>query len=124
MRPLLLLPEMLLFVGGLGVLLGGSFLPRDRQWVARIVAAAVLVGSIAVSALALSGDRANAFEGTFVIDTGTGVARLVASAGTLFVLALAGDELAGTSRESETYALLLFSTAGTLVLTAPRTSWS
>ncbi len=116
MRPLLLLPEMLLFVGGLGVLLGGSFLPRDRQWVARIVAAAVLVGSIAVSALALSGDRANAFEGTFVIDTGTGVARLVASAGTLFVLALAGDELAGTSRESETYALLLFSTAGTLVL--------
>src|SRR5665811_221521 len=44
------------------------------------------------------------------------VARIVAAAGTLLVLALAGDELAGTARESETYALLLFSTTGTLVL--------
>ena len=33
MRPLLLLPEILVFAGGLVVLLGGSFLPRERQWV-------------------------------------------------------------------------------------------
>ncbi|MEO5982311.1 MAG: proton-conducting transporter membrane subunit [Pedococcus sp.] len=116
MRPLLLLPEMLLFVGGLVTLLGGSFLARDRQWVARVVAAVALVGSIIASALALPGDPATAFEGTFAIDTGTGVARIAASVGTLLVLALAGDELAGTARESESYALLLFSTAGTLVL--------
>lgn len=116
MRPLLMLPEMLLFVGGLVALLGGSFLARDRQWVTRVVAALALVGAIVASVFALAGDPATAFEGTFAVDTGTGVARIVAAAGTLLVLALAGDELAGTARESETYALLLFSTTGTLVL--------
>ncbi len=116
LRPLLMLPETLLFVGGLVALLGGSFLARDRQWVARVVAAVALVASIVASAFALADDPATAFEGTFAIDTGTGVARIVASVGTLLVLALAGDELAGTVRESETYALLLFSTTGTLVL--------
>ena len=116
MRPLLMLPEMLLFVGGLVALLGGSFLARDRQWVTRVVAALALVGSIVASAFALPGDPTTAFEGAFAVDTGTGVARVVAAVGTLLVLALAGDELAGTARESETYALLLFSTTGTLVL--------
>lgn len=116
MRPLLLLPEMLLFVGGLVVLLGGSFLPRQRQWLTRVVAALALLGSIAAAAVALAAPPMSAFEGTFAVDTGTGVARIVAAAGTLLVLALASDEVAGSPRESETYALLLFSTTGALVL--------
>lgn len=37
MRPELLLPEIVVFLGGLVVLLGGSFLPRDRQWIARMI---------------------------------------------------------------------------------------
>ena len=55
MRPLLLMPEILLFLGGLVVLLSGSFLARDRQWVARVLAAAVLVASAVAAALNLSG---------------------------------------------------------------------
>ena len=43
MRPALLAPEILLFLGGLAVLMGGSFLPRTRQWLTRVVAAAVLL---------------------------------------------------------------------------------
>lgn len=116
MRPLLLLPEMLLFLGGLVALLGGSFVPRERQWLMRVVAALALVASIVASALALADRPTAAFDGTFAVDTGTGVARIVAAAGTLLVLGLAGDEVAGSPRESETYALLLFSTTGTLVL--------
>lgn len=116
MRPLLLLPEMLLFGAGLVVLLGGSFLPRERQWVGRVIAAMALVASITVSAIALAKSPSVAFDGAYTVDIGTGVARVVAAFGTLLILVLAGDEVAGSPRESETYSLLLFSTTGTIVL--------
>lgn len=116
MRPLLLLPEMLLFVGGLMALISGSFLLRERQWISRAVAAVALVACAVASAVGLAGPAQMAFEGTFSVDTATGVARIVAAVGTLVVLALAADEITGSPRESETYALLLFSTTGTLVL--------
>lgn len=116
MRPLLMLPEMLTFVGALVVLIGGSFLPRQRQWWARIAAAATLTGVIAVAVIGMATPDQTAFEGTFAVDTATAVARITAAVGVLMVLAIAGDEIKGTARESETYALLLFSTAGILVL--------
>jgi NADH-quinone oxidoreductase subunit N len=116
MRPLLLLPEMLLLVGGLVALLGGSFLPRARQWVARAVAAAALVAAAVTAAFGMVGSGQTAFDGTFAVDTATGVARIVAALGTLIVLALASDEIAGSPRESETYALLLLATTGVLIL--------
>jgi len=116
MRPLLLLPEMLVFAGGLVALLGGSFLARDRQWLTRGVAVLALLASIAATLIGLTGSAGAAFEGTFAVDTATGVARVAAAVATLLVLALATDEIAATARESETYALLLFSTTGTFVL--------
>lgn len=116
MRPALLLPEIVVFLGGLVVLVSGSFLPRTRQWVTRVVAATALVVSAALAAVALPAPAQSAMEGTFTVDTATGVARFVATLGTLVVLALASDEIAGSPRESETYALLLFATTGTLVL--------
>lgn len=116
MRPLLLLPEILLFVGGLIALLGGSFLAQDRQWVTRIVAGVALLSAGVTAALSMSGPAQQAFEGSFTIDTTTGVTRILVALGTLLVLALATDEIAGSARESETYALLLFSATGTLVL--------
>ncbi|MFZ0834770.1 MAG: proton-conducting transporter membrane subunit, partial [Mycobacterium sp.] len=57
-----------------------------------------------------------AFAGTFAVDTTTGVARIVVAVGVLLVLAAAGGEIAGMARESETYALLLFSGTGVLIL--------
>lgn len=116
MRPLLLLPEMLLFVGGLAALIGGSFLARNRQWLTRVLAVVVLLAAMAVTAAQMGRPGREAFDGTFVIDTATGVARIIAAFATLLVLALAADEIAGSPRESETYALLLFSTTGTLLL--------
>lgn len=116
MRPLLLLPEMLIFVGGLVALISGSFLARERQWISRVVAAVALVAGAVAAVIGLAGPAQTAFEGTFSVDTATGVVRLVAAVGTLIVLVLASDEIAGSPRESETYALLLFSTAGTMVL--------
>ncbi|MDN5791065.1 MAG: NADH-quinone oxidoreductase subunit N, partial [Micrococcales bacterium] len=120
MRPLLLLPEILLFAGGLAALMAGSFLERDRQWITRVVAAVALTASIVVSAVGLTGAPQAAFEGTYAIDTATGVARIAAGLGALLVIGIAGDELAGWARESETYALILFSTTGTIVLAGAR----
>lgn len=116
MRPLLMLPEMLVFGSGLVVLISGSFLPRHRQWWTRGVSAAALCGAIAIAVAGLAGPDRTAFDGTFAVDTATGVARVVVMVGTLLVLAVAAGEIAGSVRESETYALLLFSTAGVLVL--------
>lgn len=116
MRPLLMLPEMLTFGGGLMVLIAGSFLPRHRQWWARIAAATTLVGVIVVAAIAIAAPDQTAFEGAFVLDTATAVARVSAAVGALVVLAIAGDEIQGAARESDTYALVLFSTTGILVL--------
>ncbi len=116
MRPLLLLPEILLFLGGLLVLISGSFLARDRQWIARVIAAVALLSAAVAAAVALAGPAEAAMEGSFTVDVTTGVARVLAALGTVVVLALASDEITGSPRESETYALLLFATTGTLVL--------
>jgi len=116
MRPLLLLPEILLFLGGLTALLGGSFAARERQWVIRCVTAIALLAGGATAALSLGGPAQHAFQGTFTIDSTTAVARILVCAGSLLVLGLASDEFASSARESEIYALLLFSATGTLVL--------
>ncbi len=116
MRPLLLLPEMLLFVGGLVALVGGSFTPRGRQSRTRAVAITALVAGAVAAGFILAGPDRTAFEGTFAVDTAIGVARILVTVGTLLVVVLAVDEVRGSPRESETYALLLFAGAGVLVL--------
>ncbi len=114
--PLALLPEIFLLAGALAVLLTGSFLPRERQWVARTVAAAALLAATVAAAAALWDAPRAVWDGTFTVDTATGVARLVASLACLLVVGLGVDELAGDPRESETYTLLLLGTAGATVL--------
>ncbi|SCG60125.1 NADH-quinone oxidoreductase subunit N [Micromonospora halophytica] len=116
MRPLLLLPEMLLVVGALTALLGGSFVPRHRQWIIRVLTAVVLVAVVGTAAVGLAGPTRTAFDDSFTVDTATGAARIIAAVGTLLVLVLAADEIAGAARESEICALLLFGTAGTVLL--------
>ncbi|MFV9635859.1 NADH-quinone oxidoreductase subunit N [Mycobacterium neumannii] len=111
-----MLPEILVLGAGLTVLIGGSFMPRHRQWWGRVVAAAALCGAGVVAAFQLAGPDRVAFDGTFAVDTATGVVRIAAAVGLLAVLAVAGDEIAGAARESEIYALLLFATTGVLVL--------
>lgn len=118
MRPELLLPEIITFLGGLIVLLGGSFLPRHRQWIARAVAALALLGAATAAALAMAGPAQTAFSGTFAVDTATGAARVIAALATLLVLGVASGEIADSPRESDTYALLLFATTGVMVLAA------
>ncbi len=111
-----LAPELVLLVGALSVLLGGSYLPRTRQWVSRLVAVAALLGAAVVAAVDLPGRPSGAFEGTYALDRGTAVARLVVLAATLLVVLLGTDELSGHRQESETYTLLLLAALGAIVL--------
>ncbi len=111
-----LLPEVLLLLGGLVALVGGSFLPRQRQWVARLVVVAALLGAAAVALVDLLGPAGAAFSGAYAVDGATGAARIVVAAATLLVIGLGVDELAGGRQESETYALLLFSALGAVLL--------
>ncbi|WP_198398369.1 NADH-quinone oxidoreductase subunit N [Brevibacterium antiquum] len=116
MQPMLLLPEIITFVGGLSVLLGGSFIARHRQWITRIATAVALLGAAFTAALAMAGPPQTAFSDTFAVDTATSAARVIAALTTLLILGVASGELAGAPRESDTYALLLFATTGVMIL--------
>lgn len=114
--PLALLPEIMLIAGAVLTLLAGSFLPRQRQWIARSVAVAALVGAGIAAATALGEPPRAVYGATFAIDAGTSVLRLVVVAAVLLVIGLGVDELAGTRRESETYSLLLLGALGAVVM--------
>jgi NADH-quinone oxidoreductase subunit N len=114
--PLALLPELVLLLGAAGVLLLGSFLPRRRQWIARVVTALLLVASAVAAAVALSGPDRLVFDDTFAVDGLTATARLVGALSGLLVLGILSEDVAGDRRESEQYVLLLLATLGTQVL--------
>ncbi|SDY72074.1 NADH dehydrogenase subunit N [Modestobacter sp. DSM 44400] len=113
--PLALLPEIALLAGAVLSLLSGSFLPRRRQWVARLIAVAALLTAGVGAALTVGGPTRTVFD-AFALDAANGIVRLVVVAATLLVIGLGVDELAGTTRESETYALLLLSALGAVVV--------
>jgi NADH-quinone oxidoreductase subunit N len=110
-----LVPEACLLGGAVVCLLGGSFLPRGRQWVARGVACLALLGSL-VAALSSADAAGTVFDGSYALDSGTTAARVLAAGATLAVILLGSAELAGDRRESETYALLLLAALGVVVL--------
>ncbi len=111
-----LLPEALLFLGGMVTLVGGSFTPRTRQWRMSLVAAAATAASLIAGLVAWAGDPRTAFSGTFTVDGATGAARVTVTVSLLLILLIASGEVRDQPRESETYCLLLFGGAGALLL--------
>lgn len=116
MQPERLLPEIFLLAGALACLIGGSFLPRTRQWVARLIAIIALTATTVVGVIDLVGPARSVFEGTYAVDALTGGARVIIAVATLLVICLGVDELDGDPRESETYSLLLLGALGAVIL--------
>ncbi|MGA8986521.1 NADH-quinone oxidoreductase subunit N, partial [Aeromicrobium sp.] len=110
------LPEALLFLGGMVTLVGGSFTPRRLQRRMGLVAAGATTASLAAGLVAWAGDPRTAFSGTFVVDDATAAARVAVTVSLLLILLIAAGEARGESRESEIYSLLLFGGAGALLL--------
>lgn len=117
MNPWALLPEICLMAGAVIGLLAGSFLPRNRQWITRLIAVAALLASVITAIAGMVGTPAEAaFEATFAVDAPTGAARIIIALSTLIVIALGARELAGNPRESEIYVLLLLASLGAAVM--------
>ncbi len=111
-----LLPEALLFLGGMVTLVGGSFTPRTRQRRMSLAAAAATVASLVAGLVAWAGGPRVVFSGTFTVDDATGAARVIVTVALLLILLIASGEVRDHPRESETYSLLLFGGAGALLL--------
>lgn len=108
-----LLPE--LFLAGAAVfgLLLGSFLPRHRQWVVRVLAAVVCLAGIAATVAGWPA-TVTVFEDSYAIDAATNATRVTVLVSVLLVLAMA--RIGGHARETEFVVLLLLAALGAVLL--------
>jgi len=113
---LALLPEILLLAGAVAALLAGSFSSQNRQWISRGIAVGALAASAVAAAAAFASPATSVYSGSYDVDGGTAAGRLIVAVSALLVIALGVDELRGTERESETYALILLASLGAVVL--------
>ncbi|MDG4801418.1 proton-conducting transporter membrane subunit [Micromonospora sp. WMMD980] len=114
-RPLALLPELLLLAGAVTTLLTGAFLPRRRQWVARLVAAGAMLAAM-VATLPAVGERTTVYAHSYALDAGTTAARLLIPLAGLLVVGIAAGRVAGNRRETEFYVLTLLAVLGAVLL--------
>jgi NADH-quinone oxidoreductase subunit N len=114
--PLALLPEAILLAGAIAALLTGAFVPRRALWTTRLIAAAALLASASAAAMALTEPARSVYGGSYTLDAATGTVRIIVALAALMVIALGGDEIAGTERESETCSLILLAALGSVVL--------
>lgn len=114
--PAALLPEIALAVAAVVGLLAGSWLPRRRQWIVRLLATIACAVGIVAAAVAATGPARTVFGGSYAIDTGLAAGRIVVLAATLLVIALAGTAVSGHRRETEFVVLLVLAALGAVVL--------
>jgi NADH-quinone oxidoreductase subunit N len=115
-NPAALLPELLLLGAAVVGLLLGAWLPRDRQWLVRLLAAAAAVAGLAATAVAAGRPDEVVFGSSYAVDTLTHSTRAIVLVAVLVALALTVDATAGHRRETEFVVLLLLGALGTLVL--------
>ncbi|WP_197521852.1 MULTISPECIES: NADH-quinone oxidoreductase subunit N [Nocardia] len=113
---LALAPEATLAIAAVAGLLLGSFLPRRRQWVVRVIAAAGAVGVVATTVPVWSDPARTVFDGSYGIDAATNTVRLVVASSLLVLLAMSAPETRRAARESEFVVLLVLSGLGAILL--------
>ncbi|MCQ6552065.1 NADH-quinone oxidoreductase subunit N [Streptomyces sp. C10-9-1] len=112
-----LLPEVSLAAAAVLGLLAGSWLPRRRQWLVAVLAAAACAVGLAATGIAMArGTEQGVFAEVFAVDTATGAGRLTVLGALLLVIGLSVETVRGHPRESEYWVLLLLTGAGTLAL--------
>lgn len=109
-----LLPELLLAGTAVVGLLLGSFLPRHRQWVVRVVAAAACVAALAFTVAGWPAGATPVFSGSYAVDTATALTRVAVLVSVLLVLGMTA--IAGHARETEFVVLLLLAALGAVLL--------
>ncbi|MGH3990870.1 MAG: hypothetical protein ACRDSN_00225 [Pseudonocardiaceae bacterium] len=115
-NPLALIPELALLTGAVLGLLVGSWLPRRRQWVVRLLAAVSCVVGLVAAAVAVGTDPELVFGGSYAVDTATNAVRIIVLAATLLVICLSIETVGGHRRETEFSVLLLLGALGAIML--------
>ena len=115
---LALLPELILLIGAVGGLLLGLWTPQPQQWRVRALAVLACLGSAAAAAPVLPDPAMAVFEGTWTVDTTTGIVRITVALTTAVAILLAAPSVAGHPRETEAYVLMLLGALGTVALAA------
>ncbi|MEU3146969.1 MULTISPECIES: NADH-quinone oxidoreductase subunit N [unclassified Streptomyces] len=112
-----LVPELSLVGAAVTGLLAGSWLPRRRQWIIGVLAAAACATGLAATAVTMATDREQTvFSDAFAVDTATGVGRLIVLAALLLIIGMSVETVRGQKREAEYWVLLCLTGAGTLAL--------
>jgi NADH-quinone oxidoreductase subunit N len=110
-----LLPELLLLGGAVVGLLLGAWLPRRRQWIVRLLAAAAATaGLVATAVAAVRPDRV--VFGSYAVDAVTSATRAIVLVSLLAVLALSIDATRGHRRETEFVVLVQLAALGAVLL--------
>jgi NADH-quinone oxidoreductase subunit N len=115
-NPAALLPELLLLGAAVVGLLLGAWLPRDRQWLVRLLAAAAAVAGLVATAVAATRPDELVFGAAYAVDTPTNATRAIVLVAVLVALALSVDATTGHRRETEFVVLLQLGALGTILL--------
>jgi NADH-quinone oxidoreductase subunit N len=115
-NPAALLPELLLLGAAVVGLLLGAWLPRDKQWLVRLLAAGAAVAGLAATAVAATRPDEVVFGTSYAVDTLTHATRAIVLVAVLAALALSVDATAGHRRETEFVVLLQLGALGTVLL--------
>jgi NADH-quinone oxidoreductase subunit N len=115
-NPGALVPELLLLGGAVLGLLLGAWLPRHRQWLVRLLAAAAALAGLAATAAAATRPDEVVFGTSYSVDTLTHATRAIVLVAVLVALALSVDSTAGHPRETEFVVLLQLGALGTVLL--------
>jgi NADH-quinone oxidoreductase subunit N len=111
-----LAPEIALAASAVAGLLAGSWLPRSRQWIVRVLAVAACLVGLVVTGLAATHAATADFGTSYAIDVATSTVRVVVLAATVLVLCLSADATGGHPRETEFCVLVQLAALGTIVL--------
>ncbi|MET9359090.1 NADH-quinone oxidoreductase subunit N [Streptomyces sp. NPDC006617] len=112
-----LIPELSLVGAAVIGLLAGSWLPRRRQWlIAVLAAAACTAGLVATAVTMATGREQTVFSNQFAVDVVTDAGRLIVLGALLLVIGMSVETVRGHKRETEYWVLLLLTGAGTLAL--------
>ena len=91
-NPAATLPELLLVLAAVVGLLAGSWLPRNRQWVVRLIAVAGCLAGVAAAAVDLARPAQEVFDGTYVVDVRLGAVRFIVLLAILLTIGNPGDQ--------------------------------
>ncbi|MEU2551411.1 NADH-quinone oxidoreductase subunit N [Streptomyces sp. NPDC013313] len=112
-----LLPETTLLGAAVIGLLAGSWLPRGRQWIIALLAAAACAAGLVATAVTMATDREQTvFSDAFAVDAATDMGRLIILTALLLIIGMSVESVRGHQRETEYWVLLLMTGAGTLAL--------